>query len=153
MILTASHTESAFAGEIDLCDIPSAADDMISASEFRVRASRKNAFHLDVRQRDKIVLVKLIDVHDSVANLLNIDRAAEGYLLSRVALCSNAMLLVPQITCCDGGVMTDLLANQSALLSFFSTFAQEKLTEESVQWFLDAIARVAAGILLPAQAG
>lgn len=88
-----------------------------------------------------------------MANLLNIDRAAEGYLLSRVALCSHAMLLVPQITRCDGWVMADLLTDKSALFSFSPTFAQEKLTEESVQWFLDAIARVAAGILLAAQTG
>ena len=63
------------------------------------------------------------------------------------------MLLVPQITRGDRWVMADLLANQSALLPFSPTFTQEKLAEESVQRFFDAIARVAAGILLPAQAG
>jgi hypothetical protein len=48
-------------------------------------------------------------------------------------------------------MMADLFAHEARLVAFVADFADEDLAQEGVQRLLDAILRITAGVLLPAQ--
>ena len=62
---------------------------MIGAVEFGVRGSREEVLDLDGGEGDEVVFVVFVEVHDGVADLLDVDAAVEGNFLGGVARGAN----------------------------------------------------------------
>lgn len=121
--------------------------------ELWVRTTSEDSLHFDIWQRDQVILVMVIQMQDSMSNLLDVDAATERDLLPREAFGSHAVLSIPEIAGRDRGVMADLLADQPAFIAFGPYLSDEELAEESIERFLDAFGGVSTGILLSSKGG
>lgn len=72
--------------------------------------------------------------------------------LASVTFCTNAVLVIPEITGCHRRMMANLLRDHLGLVFRWTAIADKDLSQDGIERFLDTILRVASSILLPLQA-
>ena len=99
-VLGAFHAEEGFAGEVDGGDVPAGGGDVVGAIEFGVGGSGEEVLDLDGGEGDEVVFVVFVEVHDGVADLLDVDAAVEGDFLAGVARGADSGCVVPEVARC-----------------------------------------------------
>lgn len=104
---------------------------------------------MEAREGDEVVFVVGVKVEDGVADLADVDGAAERGFLRVVAGEVHAVRGVADVVGCDRRVMRDLLADEGGCAALVFPFAEEELAEERVQGLLLAAEFfVTTGVLL-----
>lgn len=91
-----------------------------------------------------MVLIVFVKVDDGVTGLLDVDGSRERDGLAGISFCTDAVLLIRDVACCDWRVVRDLLTDELGALEI----SEEKLAEECVQRLFHTGTLVAAGVLL-----
>jgi hypothetical protein len=98
-------TDPAATAVFNLCSVSGRGLDVGGAVELDVGRSDDQAFDVQRRKRDEVVLVEGVDVVHGVADLLYVDGGLEGRFLRVVALEADAMAAVPDGVGRDGRVV------------------------------------------------
>jgi len=109
--------DPALAAVVDLAGVSSRRNDVGALLKLNVGRTGDETLDVECGEGNQVVLVVLVDMENSVTNLLDVDGSTERGLLSIVTLETDTVLLVPDAVCGNRGVVAEVLVRIDGVLS------------------------------------